>query len=91
MDKGNSQQIENNNEEEADNREFVMLGQFTLKVKGVLPLEVSYETAERISELIFDDLQEQGLVPGSSVNIAMSDSLYSPEQAERELGLRRAR
>ena len=91
MDQENSRQIENKNEEEEDGREFVMLGQFALKVNGELPLELSVHTTDRIGELIFDDLTEQGLVPGSSVNISMDMMLYSPDQAKEELGLRRAR
>ena len=66
-------------------------GQFALKVNGELPLELSVHTTDRIGELIFDDLTEQGLVPGSSVNISMDMMLYSPDQAKEELGLRRAR
>lgn len=89
MDQEKDRPVENKPEDEEDGRKFAILGQFAFKVNGELPLELSVHTTDRIGELIFDDLTEQGLVPGSSVNISMDMMLYSPNQAEEELGLRR--
>jgi hypothetical protein len=72
-------------DDDNDGRTFAMVGSFSFKVRGPLPLELNYETAERISELIFHDLQQQGLIAGDSVNIAMSTTLFSADQFEDEL------